>query len=79
MANPNQATLAGAEDATTPTAVAAFLKTIYQPAPQPGKRPTELSWVTTTLADHPVDDTLPRYKQWEAEASLIVTIDVLDN
>ena len=26
-----------------------------------------------------MDDTLPRYKVWEAEASLFVTIDVLDN
>ncbi len=26
-----------------------------------------------------MDDTLPRYKAWEAEASLFVTIDVLDN
>ena len=26
-----------------------------------------------------MDDTLPRYKAWETEASLFVTIDVLDN
>ncbi len=42
--------------------VAAFLKSIYQPATHPGKRATELFWVTTTLTDHPMDDTLLRYK-----------------
>ena len=36
LANPNQASRAGAEDATTPREVAAYLKTIYQPALQPG-------------------------------------------
>jgi hypothetical protein len=59
--------------------VAAFLKSAYQPATQPGKRASELFWVTTTLTDHPVDDTLPRYKAWGTEASFFVTIDVLDN
>ncbi len=59
--------------------MATFLKFVYQLAPQPGIRATELFWVTTTLSTHPVDDTLPRYKAWEMEASLIVTIDVLDN
>ena len=59
--------------------VAAFLKFVYQPAIQPGKWPAELFWVTTTLTDHPVDDTLLRYKAWKTEASLFVSIDVLDN
>jgi len=59
--------------------VAAFLKSPHQPATLPCKRVAELLWVTTTLTDHPMDDTLPRYKAWETEASLFVTIDVLDN
>jgi len=60
--------------------VAAFLKSIYQPATQPGKRATELLWDTATLlTDHPMDDTLPRYKAWETETSLFVTMDVIDN
>ena len=59
--------------------MAAFLKSIYHPATQPGKRATELLWVTNTLTNHPMDDTLPRYKAWETEASLFVSIDVLDN
>ena len=39
----------------------------------------ELFWVTTTLTNHPVDDNLPRYKAWETEAALYVSIDVLDH
>jgi hypothetical protein len=67
------------EEVSTPAEIAAFLKFVYKPAVQPGKRPVELFWVTTTLTDHPVDDNLPRYKTWETEASLYVSIDVLDH
>ena len=35
--------------------------------------------VTSTLSQHLADDTPPRYKSWEIEASLFVSIDVLDN
>jgi len=76
---PNQVSRTGAEEFNTPTEIAAFLKSVYQPVTKPGKRPAELLWVTTTLTDHPVDDTLPRYKAGETEASLFVSIDVLDN
>ncbi len=38
-----------------------------------------LRWVTTTLTDHHVEDTLPRYQAWEAEATAAVIIDVMDN
>jgi hypothetical protein len=65
LANPNQAPRTCTEKVNTPMEVAAFLKSTYQPATQPGKRASELFWVTTTLTDHPVDDTLSRYKAWE--------------
>ena len=42
MAIPNQASLTGAEEVNSPTEVAIFLKSVYQPATQPGKRVTEL-------------------------------------
>ena len=65
MANPNKTSRTGAEEVSSPAEIAAYLKSVYQPAVQPGKRPTELLWVTTTLTDHPVDDNLPRYKAWK--------------
>ena len=79
LANPNQATCTGTEEVSTPREVAALLKSIYQPAIKSSKRATELYWVTSTLTQHLVDDTLPRYKAWETESSLFVSIDVLDN
>jgi hypothetical protein len=79
LASPNQATCTGTEEVSTTREVAALLKFIYQPAVQSGKRATELFWVTSTLTQHPVDDTLSRYKAQETEASLFVSIDVLDN
>ncbi len=45
----------------------------------PRQRAPKLRWVTTTLTDHPVEDTLPRYQAWEAEATAAVSIDVMDN
>jgi hypothetical protein len=71
--------LNGSEDATTPTEVAAFLKSVYLPVPQTSKKAAELLWVTTTLTTPPEDDNIPRYKAWETKAFLVVTIDVLDN
>jgi len=62
LANPNETSRTGAEEVNTPAKIAAFLKSIYQPAVQPVKRHAELCWVTTTLTYHPVDDNLPRYK-----------------
>ena len=62
LANPDQTTLNGSEDAATPTEVAAFLKSVYLPVPQTGKKAAELLWVTTTLATPPEDDNIPRYK-----------------
>jgi hypothetical protein len=79
LANPNQTSRTGAEEVSTPTEIAAFLKSVYQPAVQPGKQPAELCWVTTTLTNHPVDDNLPRYKAWETKASLFFSIDVLEH
>jgi len=79
LTNPNQTSRMGAEAVSTPAKIVAYLKSVYQPAVQPGKRPAELLWVTTTLTNHPVDDSLPRYKAWETEASLYVSIDVLDH
>ena len=57
----------------------AFLKSVYEPVHLPRQRAPELRWVTTTLTDHPVEDTLPRYQAWEAEATAAVIIDVMDN
>jgi len=37
----------------------------------------DLQWVTTALTSPPMDDTFPRYKEWAAEATLYVFIDVL--
>jgi hypothetical protein len=79
LANPNQTSLEGAAEARTPAAMAAFLKAAYVPVPSQRQRTPELRWVTTTLTDHPVEDTLPRYQAWEAEATATVTIDVMDN
>ena len=79
LANPNQTSRTVAEEVSTPEKIAAFLKSVYQLAVQPGKWPAELFWVTATLPDHPVDDNLPRYKAWETKASLFVSIDVLDH
>jgi hypothetical protein len=62
MANPNQTFYTGTEEVSTPAEIDAYLKSVYQPVFQPGKRPTELFWVTTTLTDHPMDANLPRYK-----------------
>ena len=62
VANPDQASCTGVAEVSIPTEVAAFLKSAYQPATQPGKRAAELFWFTTTLTDHPMDDTLPVYK-----------------
>ena len=59
--------------------MAAFLKAAYVPVPSQKQRTPELRWVTTTLTDHPVEDTLPRYQTWEAKATVAVTIDVMDN
>ena len=79
LANPKQTSRTGAEVVNTPAEIVAFLKSVYQPAVQPGEQQVELSWVTTTLTDHPVDGNLSRYKAWETEASLFVSIDVLDH
>ena len=57
--------------------MATFLKAAYRPAPQPGKRTQDLLWVATTPTAPPMDDTLPRYKEWTAEANLYVSIYVL--
>ncbi len=59
--------------------MAAFLKAVYVHVPPPRQRAPELCWVTTTLTDHPVEDTLPKYQAWEAEATAVVTIGVMDN
>ncbi len=69
----------GSEDAATPTKVAAFLKSVYLPVPHTGEKAAELMWVTTTLTTPSEDDNIPRCKAWDTEASLVVTIDVLDN
>ncbi len=62
LANPNQASLMGAEEASTPAELVAFMKSVYEPAHPPRQRTPELRWVTTTLTDHPVEDTLPDTK-----------------
>ncbi len=59
MVNPSQASFSAAEDANTPTEIAALLTTVYQPSTQSSKRAQHLFGVTTTLTDQQVDDTLP--------------------
>ena len=59
--------------------MAAFLKSVYEPVHPPKQRAQELRWVTMTLTDHPVEDTLPGYQACEAKAMATVTIDVMDN
>ena len=56
-----------------------FLKAIYLPVPITGKRSLELLWVKTTFTWHPKDDTFPKYKAWETEASMYVSIDGILN
>ena len=47
----------GAWDNHTPSEVVAFLKVVYLPASFPGKRPTELKWVTAIPRNYPADNT----------------------
>ena len=69
----------GSSGSPHPAEIAAFLKSVYEPVNPLKQRAPELRWVTTTLTDHPIEDTLPRYQAWEAEATAAVIFDVMDN
>ena len=64
-------------DQRTPGEVATYLKGRFRPKPQQGKRPKELRWMTTCLTSEPIEDSAPKYADWEACASLFVAIDIL--
>ena len=57
--------------------MATYQKGRFRPKPQQGKRAKEFRWVTTCLASEPTEDSAPKYADWEACASLFVTIDIL--
>jgi len=52
---------------------------VYKSAKESRKVLRELFWVTTTLTGHHATDIFRRYRAWESEASLYVSIDVLIN
>jgi len=79
LANPGRVSLEGAWDTHTSWEDVAFLKAAYLPAPTPSKRPTELTFVLATLADHPVNNTCPKYKGYKAEVFLFVSVDIRVN
>ena len=40
-------------------------------------RPREFMWITTYLTAEPTEETVRRYSEWEASASLYVAIDIV--
>jgi hypothetical protein len=44
-----------------------------------GKQPRELEWITTFLTSDPTEDTVLKYSEREARASLCVAIDILSH
>ncbi len=61
----------------TPSEVEDLLKLRFRPAPSGGKNTKEMRWVTTCLTLDPTEDTLPKYFDWVACASLYVAVDIL--
>lgn len=61
----------------TPGEIADLLKARFRPAPSGAKKPKEMRWITTSLTSDPTEDTLPKYSDWEASASLYVAVDIL--
>jgi hypothetical protein len=61
----------------TPGEVATYLKGRYKPNPAQGKRPRELSRITTHLVAKPTEETVRMYSEWEASASLYVAIGIV--
>ena len=70
-------TLDTPRDQRTPGEVATYLKGRFRPKAQQGKMAKELRWVTTCLTSEPTEDSPPKYADWEARASLFMTINIL--
>ena len=70
-------TLDTPRDQRTPGEVASYLKSRFYPKPYQGRKARELRWVTTCLTSDPTEDSVPKYADWEACASLFVVINIL--
>ncbi len=60
----------------TPGEVATYLKGRYKPNTAQGRRARKLKWITTYLTAEPTEETVRRYSEWEASASLFVAIEI---
>jgi len=54
-----------------------LLKARFRPAPIAGKKPKEMRWVTTCLTSDPTEETISKYSDREACASLYGAVDIL--
>ncbi len=52
--------------------VATYPKGRYKPNTAQGRRQRELRWITTPLVAEPTEETVRRYSEWEASASLFI-------
>ena len=62
-----------------PGEVDRYLKGRFCPKPPQGRNAKELRRGTTCFTSEPTEDSVPKYADWEACASLFVAIDILTN
>ncbi len=73
----SSAVLEAPRERRTPGEVTTYLKGRCKLNPAQGKPPRELKWITTHLVAKPTKETVRRYSEWEASASLYVAIDIV--